>query len=130
MLLSLRKNGLTSLFKEVRVFKAVEMPRPGAPSPKGPPASPMPTPEEVHQMSSSSPAVDPEDTISGRGRYRTIRSSTDIDWSRSLEVQLEPDLKGGPDPSKSDPSRNCVYFAGRSLDCPIAPSIRSIPVTM
>ena len=80
---------------------SVEMPRPGIPSPKGPPASFMPTPEEVQQMSSSSPAVDPEDTFSGRGRYKRVRSSTEIDWTRPLEVQLEPNLKGGPDPSNS-----------------------------
>ena len=30
-----------------------------------------------------------------------MRSSTDIDWTRPLAVQLEPNLKGGPDPSKS-----------------------------
>ena len=80
---------------------SVEVPRPGIPSPKGPPASFMLTPEDVQQMPSSSPAVDPEDRFSGRGRYRIVRSSTDIYWTRPLEVQLEPNLKGGPDPSKS-----------------------------
>ena len=52
-------------------------------------------------MSSSSPAVDPEERISGRGRYKTVRSSTDIEWTRPLEEQLEPNLHGGPGPSKS-----------------------------
>ena len=61
----------------------VKMPRPDIPSPKGPPASFMPTPEDVQQMSSSSPAVDPEDRISGRGRYKAVRSSTDMNWTRS-----------------------------------------------
>ena len=61
---------------------AVDMPRPGAPTPKGPPASFMPTPGNVQQMSSSSPAVDPEDRSSSSGKYRTIRSATDIDWTR------------------------------------------------
>ena len=40
---------------------AVDMLRRGNPSPKGPPASFMPTPGDVHRMLSSSPAVDPED---------------------------------------------------------------------
>ena len=51
---------------------AVDMPRQGAPSPKG-----------------------------GRGRYYGLRSATDINWDHPLEEQLEPNLKGGPDPSKS-----------------------------
>ena len=79
---------------------AIDMPRQGTPSPKGPPASYMPTPGDVQHMSSSSPAADPED-ISDRGRYRRVRSSTDINWDYPLEEQLEPNLKGGSDPSKS-----------------------------
>ena len=84
---------------------SVEMPRPGTPSPKGPPASFMPTPEDVQQMSSSSPAVDPEDRVSGRGRYRTVRPSTDIGWTRSLsECSLNPisrEVQICPSPSKT-----------------------------
>ena len=80
---------------------AVDMQRPGAPTPKGPPASFTPTPGDVQQMSSSSPAADPMERMSDRGRYKTIRSATDIDWTRPLHEQLEPNLKGGPDPSKS-----------------------------
>ena len=60
----------------------------------------MPTPEDVQHMQSSSPAVDQED-ISGRRRYRRVRSASDINWDQPLEEQLEPNLKGGPDPSKS-----------------------------
>ena len=89
-----------------------EMPRRGIPSPKGPPASFMPTPEDVQQMHSSSPAVDLEDRLSSRGRYKTVLSSTDIDWTRLLEVQLEPisrEVQIRPSPSKT-----CVYFASRS----------------
>ena len=79
---------------------AVDMPRQGIPSPKGPPTSFMPTPGDVKHMPSSSPAVGPED-ISGRGRYRMVRSATDINWDHPLDEQLEPNLKGGPDLSKS-----------------------------
>ena len=78
---------------------AVDMPRQGHPSPKGPPTSYMPTPGDVEYMPSSSPAVDQEE-MSGRGRYRRVRSSTD-NWNHPLDEQLEPNLTGGPDPSKS-----------------------------
>ena len=88
----------------------------------------MPTPEDVQQMSSSSPAVDPEDRFSGRGRYRTVRSSTDIDWTRPLEEQLEPNLKGGPDPSKSFEDLRLLRKQIPRLSN--STSIRSIPVTM
>ena len=56
----------------------------------------MPTPAEVQQMSSSSPAADPRDRISESGKYKTVWSSTDIDWTRPLHEQLEPNLTGGP----------------------------------
>ena len=75
---------------------AVERPRPGAPSPKGPPASFMPTPEDVQRMSSTSPADGPEARITDSGSHITIHSSTDIDWTRPLHEQLELNLKGGP----------------------------------
>ena len=80
---------------------AVDMSRPGAPTPKGPPASFMPTPGDVQQMSSSSPAADPKDRISSSGKYKTIWSATDIDWTCPLHEQLEPNLKGGPRESTS-----------------------------
>ena len=79
---------------------AVDMPRQGTPSPKGPPASFMPTPGDVQHVSSSLPAADQED-ISGRRRYRRVRLASDISWDHPLEEQLEPNLTGGPDPSKS-----------------------------
>ena len=77
---------------------AVDMPRPGAPTPKGPPASftSTPGPGDVQQMSSSSPAADPRDRITADGKYKTIWSATDIDWTRPLYEQLEPNLTGGP----------------------------------
>ena len=75
---------------------AVDMSRQGTPSPKGPPASYMPTPPEVKSMSTSAPAAVPEGRMTDNGKYRTIRSATDIDWTRPLHEQLEPNLKGGP----------------------------------
>ena len=62
------------------------------PSPKGPPASFLPTPGEVYHMDSGNP--------NERHRFHTIRSPTDIDWSRPLKEQLEPNFTGGPDKSK------------------------------
>ena len=47
-------------------------------------------------MSTSAPATVPEPDVTENGKYRTIRSATDIDWSRPLYEQLEPNLKGGP----------------------------------
>ena len=61
----------------------------------------MPTPGDVQQMSSTSPAAGPEERITDSGRYITIQSSTDIDWTRPLHEQLEPNLKGGPRKSTS-----------------------------
>ena len=75
---------------------AIDMPRLSAPIPKGPPASYMPTPEDVQQMSSTSPAAGPEERITDSSKYITIQSSTDIDWTRPLHEQLFPNLKGGP----------------------------------
>ena len=79
---------------------AVDMSRMSAPSPKGPPASFMPTPGDVQHMSSSPAAVDQGDQ-SERRRYYRVRSASDIDWNYPLEDQLEPNLKGGPSESKS-----------------------------
>ena len=47
------------------------------------------------------PAADPRDRIAESGKYKTIRSATDIDWTRPLHEQLEPNLKGGPRESTS-----------------------------
>ena len=79
---------------------AVDMSRMGAPSPKGPPASFMPTPGDVQRMSSSPAAVDQGGQSEGR-RYYRVRSASDIDWNYPLEDQLEPNLKGGPSECKS-----------------------------
>ena len=75
---------------------AVDMSRQGTPNPKGPPSSYTPAPPEVTSMSTSAPAVVPEERVTEDGKYRTIRSATDIDWNRPLHEQLEPNLKGGP----------------------------------
>ena len=60
----------------------------------------MPTPGDIQHMSSG-PAEDDQGYYSDRRRYRRVRSASDIDWTNPLEEQLEPNLKGGPDPSKS-----------------------------
>ena len=52
-------------------------------------------------MSSTSPAAGPEERITDSGKYVTIQSSTDIDWTRPLHEQLYPNLKGGPRKSTS-----------------------------
>ena len=75
---------------------AVDMSRMSAPSPKGPPASFLPTPGDVQQASSCAAAELPRD---GRRRYK-IRSPSDIDWSRPLKEQLAPNFTGGPDKTK------------------------------
>ena len=72
---------------------AIDMSRMSDPSPKGPPASFMPTPGDVQHMSSCAAAVDPGNR-SERGRIYRVRSVTDIDWNHLLEEQLEPNLKG------------------------------------
>ena len=63
---------------------AVDMSRMSAPSPKGPPASFMPTPGDVQNMSSSPAAVDQGDQSERRRCYRE-RSASDIDWSYPLD---------------------------------------------
>ena len=67
---------------------AVDMSRMSAPSPKGPPASFMPTPGDVQRTSSCAAAADPENRCE-RGRIYTVRSASDIDWNHLLEEQLE-----------------------------------------
>ena len=52
-------------------------------------------------MSTSAPAAVPEERMTDGGKYRTIRSSTDIDWTLPLREQLESNLKGGPRSSTS-----------------------------
>ena len=52
-------------------------------------------------MSTSAPAAVLEPYVTENGKYRTIRSVTDIDWSRPLYEQLEPNLKGGPRSSRT-----------------------------
>ena len=79
---------------------AIDVSRMSAPSPKGPPASFMPTPGDAQHMSSCAAAVDPGNR-SERGRIYSVRSASDIDWNYTLEDQLEPNLKGGPRESTS-----------------------------
>ena len=84
---------------------AVDLSRMSAPSPKGPPASFLPTPGSVQPMDSCAAAA-----IPGRDypmspneipKIRKVKSPSDINWHRPLKEQLEPQLKGGPDPTKS-----------------------------
>ena len=90
-----------SLEQPAQSPSAVDMSRQGAPLPKGPPAAYMPAPPEVTSMSTSAPAAVQEPYVTENGKYRTIRSVTDIDWSRPLYEQLEPNLKGGPRSSRT-----------------------------
>ena len=79
---------------------AVDTSKMSAASPKGPPASFMPTPGDVQHMSSSAAVVDQGDQSESR-MIHMVRSASDIDWSYPLEEQLEPNLKGGPRESTS-----------------------------
>ena len=86
----------------VASLSAVDMSRQGTPCPKGPPAEYMPAPPEVTSMSTSAPAAVQDPYVTENGKYRKIRSVTDIDWSRPLYEQLEPNLKsGGPRSSRT-----------------------------
>ena len=78
---------------------AVDMSRMSAPSPKGPPASFLPTPGSVQQMSSCAAAA-AERPREG-SRWYKVNSPSDIDWSRPLKEQLEPNFTGGPDKLKT-----------------------------
>ena len=80
---------------------AVDMSRQGTPCPKGPPAAYMPAPPEVTSMSTSASAAVQEPYVTENGKFRKIRSVTDIDWRRPLHEQLEPNLKGGPRSSRT-----------------------------
>ena len=84
------------------------------PSPKGPPASFLPTPANVHHMDSCAAAALPGNP-NERHRFHTIRSPTDIDWSRPLKEQLEPNFTGGPDKSKPF-EELCMLRKGHSKD--------------
>ena len=79
---------------------AVDMSRMSAPSPKGPPASFMPTPGDVQHMSSCAAAVDTGNP-NERRKIHKVKSVTDVDWNYLLEEQLEPNLKRGPRESTS-----------------------------
>ena len=78
-----------------------------APSPKGPPASFVPTPGEVQHMFSCAAAADPGKPNERHSIYR-VQSSTDIDWSVPLKEQLEPNFKDGP--SESKPNEEWCMF--------------------
>ena len=52
-------------------------------------------------MSTSASAAVQEPYVTENGKYRKIRSVTDIDWRRPLHEQLEPNLKGGPRSSRT-----------------------------
>ena len=73
---------------------AVDVSRRSAPSPKGPPVSFLPTPE---QMDSCAATALPGE----RREFYKIRSASDVNWSRPLKEQLEPNLTGVPDKTKT-----------------------------
>ena len=70
---------------------AAQVSRMSGPSPKGPPASFMPTPGDVQHMSSSPADEDPRNRKIDR-----VRSASDIDWNYPLKDQLAPNFTGGP----------------------------------
>ena len=69
-----------------------------APCPKGPPASLLPTPENVQQTSSCAAAAA---LPSESRKIYMIQSASDIQWHRPLKEQLEPNVTGGPDKLKT-----------------------------
>ena len=69
-----------------------------APCPKGPRASFMPTPEQVQRMDTCAAAA--ATSAAATGKIYQVHSAADIDWSRRLCEQLEPNLSGGPDKTK------------------------------
>ena len=89
------KDQQATLLTSMASPSAVDMSRMSTPSPKGPPASFLPTPGEVSCAAATLPGNPNE-----RHRFHTIQSPTDIDWSRPLKERLEPNFKGGPDQSK------------------------------
>ena len=89
------KEQQASLTTSMASPSAVDMSGMSAPSPKGPPASFMPTPGDVQHVSSCAAAADPGNPNECRRIYR-VRSATDIDWNYLLSEQLEPNFKGGP----------------------------------
>ena len=96
---SFPKEQQATLSASMATPSAVDMSRMSAPSPKGPPAAFMLTPGDVQYMSSCAAAVGPGNP-NERHRIHTVRSPTDIDWTRPLHEQLEPNFKGGPTKSK------------------------------
>ena len=76
-----------------------------APSPKGPPASFLPSPMNVQQMDSCAaaalPGRDYPMSTAGKPKIHTVNSPNDIDWRMPLKQQLETNLKGGPDKLKT-----------------------------
>ena len=95
----------------------VDLSNVGTPSPEGPPASFLPTPVNVHQMDSSAAAALPGEkskiyvvrsptsaaaALPGeKSKIYVVRSPSDIDWRIPLKQQLEPNLKRGPDKTKT-----------------------------
>ena len=78
--------------------------------------NPNPNPKHAHAWQmysrclSTSPAAGPEERITDSGKYITIQSSTDIDWTRPLHEQLFPNLKG---PRKSTSSADLCMLRSR-----------------
>ena len=85
----------------VAASATVEMPQPGRPCPKGPPAEYMPTPPEIASIQPSSYEDDRRSRLNDKGLYLRVKSNRDIEWSKPLWEQLVPVLRGGPSPDKS-----------------------------
>ena len=109
----------------------VDMPMQGTPSPKGPPASFMPTPACLQEMCRTCRPVRQQPIkrifVVAEGTEGCVQQPTSIGITPlmsslnriSQEVQIHP-----------SPSKTCVYFASRSPDWIIATSMRSVLVTM
>ena len=87
---------------------AVDPMKVGAPIPKGPPASCVPTPRDVlapQPMDSCAADALPGQAIQmaygQMPKILYVKSPTNIDWNSPLKDQLEPQLTGGPDPKKT-----------------------------
>ena len=107
---------------------AVDLANVGAPTPKDPPASFMPTPQEVRATqptsSCAAAALPGEDVQMARAteaygqkkRIQYVRSPSDIDWDCPLRDQLEPQMHGGPNPKRSKDDLRLLHSQIPKLD--------------
>ena len=97
------------------ISPAVDLAKIGALTPKGPPASFMPAPQEVLAPqpvdSCEAAALPGQDVPMAYGQKPKswyVGSPSDIDWTSPLKDQLEPQLSGGPNPKKSHEDFECI----------------------